>query len=87
MIVELAERGSAYIRYLIGEPPVGPTIEVGGEGAEVLVDLNADGAPIGIEIVDVMVPENVRLAKKYAVEHGLPFPNDIVAAARSVSTT
>jgi hypothetical protein len=87
MIVELSERGSAYVRYLVGDPPVGPTVEVGGEGAEVLVDLNAQGAPIGIEIIDVTVPENVRLAQKYAAEHGLPFPNDIVAAARSVSTT
>jgi hypothetical protein len=87
MIVELSECGSAYIRYLIGELPAGPTVEVGGEGSEVLVDVNAVGATIGIEIVDVAVPENVQLAQRYAIEHGLPFPNDIVAAARSVAAS
>jgi len=38
MILELAERGSAYIRYRTGERPVGATVEVGGEGSEVLAD-------------------------------------------------
>jgi hypothetical protein len=87
MIVELSERGSAYVRYLVGDPPVGPAVEVGGEGSAVLVDLNAQGAPIGIEIVDVNIPENVLLAQQYATKHGLPFPKDIVTAAHNVSTT
>lgn len=40
MIVEIAERGSAYIRYRAGERVEGTTIEVGGEGSEVLADFN-----------------------------------------------
>ena len=87
MIVEFSERRSAYIRYLVGESPAGPTVEVGGEGSAVLVDVNAVGLTIGIEIVDVAVPENVRSAQRYAAEHGLPFPNDIVTAARSVAAS
>jgi hypothetical protein len=42
--------------------------------------------PIGIEIVDVAIPESVQLAQEYAAEHGLPFPKDISSAVRSIST-
>ncbi len=83
MIVELAERGSAYIRYRAGERPAGATVEVGGEGSEVLADVNDGGAVIGIEIVDVNIGESVRRARAFAEKHGLSFPRDIVAAARS----
>jgi uncharacterized protein YuzE len=85
MIVELAERGSAYIRYRLREAVAGVQLEVGGEGSEVLVDFNAAGDVIGIEIVDVNVLENVELARRFAIEHGMGFPRDIVAAARSAS--
>jgi len=85
MIVELAERGSAYIRYRIGERPTRSTLEVGGAGSEVLADLNDSGDVIGIEIVDVNITENVERARAFAVERGLAFPRDVVAAARSAS--
>jgi uncharacterized protein YuzE len=85
MIVELAERGSAYIRYRLRDAVAGSQLEVGGEGSEVLVDFNAAGDVIGIEIVDVNVLENVELARAFAVEHRMPFPRDIVAAAQSAS--
>ena len=83
MIVEIAERGSAYIRYRIDERVAGPTVEVGGEGSEVLADVNADDQVIGIEIVDVAVPESIERARAFARERGLPFPRDLVAAARA----
>jgi uncharacterized protein YuzE len=85
MIVELAERGSAYIRYRAGEAVVPPTIEVGGDGSEVLADMNATGDVIGIEIVDIAVPENVQRARAFAAERSLPFPRDIVAASKNAS--
>jgi uncharacterized protein YuzE len=85
MIVELAEPGSAYIRYRTGERPAGVTVEVGGEGSEVLADLNDSGAVIGIEIVDVNISESVERARAFAHEHGLSFPRDIVAAAQSAA--
>ncbi len=83
MIVEIAERGSAYIRYRSGERVEGPTIEVGGEGSEVLADVNGSDEIIGIEIVDVAVPESVECARQFARERGLPFPRDLVAAVRA----
>jgi hypothetical protein len=83
MIVELAEHGCAYIRYRVGEPIAEPTLEVGGEGSEALADLNAAGNVIGIEIVDVGIAENIERAREFARQRGLPFPRDIVAAARN----
>jgi uncharacterized protein YuzE len=80
MIVELAGGGSAYIRYRAGETVVGPQEEV---GLEVLVDRNAAGEVVGIEIVDVAVEENVADARRFAAGAGLPFPRDIVAASRA----
>jgi len=85
MIVEIAERGSAYIRYRTGERVDGPTIEVGGEGSEVLADVNAANEIIGIEIVDVAIPDNVERARTFARDRGLPFPRDLVAAARGAA--
>jgi uncharacterized protein YuzE len=85
VIVELSDRGSVYIRYRVGELPVGDTLEVGGDATEVLADVNEAGDVIGIEIVDVNVAESVELARAFAHERRLAFPRDIVAAARSAS--
>jgi uncharacterized protein YuzE len=85
MIVEIADRGSAYIRYRASDQPVATTIEVGGEGSEVLADVNDRDEIIGIEIVDVNVAESVDQARAFARERGLAFPRDIVAAAKSAS--
>jgi uncharacterized protein YuzE len=85
MIVELAERGSAYIGYRVGERPVGSTLEVGGEGSEVLADVNDAGDVVGIEIVDVNVAENVERARAFANDRWLAFPRNVVAAARGAS--
>jgi hypothetical protein len=85
MIVEIADRGSAYIRYRVGERVAEGQIEVGGEGSEVLADVNAAGDVIGIEIVDVAIAENVERARSYAAERGLRFPRDLVAAARGAT--
>ncbi|HEX3465020.1 MAG TPA: DUF2283 domain-containing protein [Candidatus Elarobacter sp.] len=57
------------------------SIEVGGEGSEVLADVDADGRIVGIEILDVNVPANVELARRFADEHGLAFPPGAVPAA------
>jgi uncharacterized protein YuzE len=84
MIVELAERGSAYIRYRVGDAVVGPQEEI---GSEVLIDRNADGQVIGIEIIDVMVAESVEDARRFAADAELDFPRDLVGAARSASAT
>ncbi len=56
----LQSRGSAYIRYRVGERAAGATVEVGGEGSEILADLNDSGAVIGIEIVNVNIGESVQ---------------------------
>ena len=85
MIVEIADRGSAYIRYRVGERVAEPQIEVGGEASEVLADVNAAGDIIGIEIVDVAIPENIARARAFAAERGLQFPRDLVAAARGAA--
>ncbi len=85
MIVEIAERGSAYIRYRIGESTEGSQIELGGEGSEVLADVNAANEIIGIEIVDVNIADNVDRARAFARERGLPFPRDLVAASRAIA--
>ncbi len=85
MIVEIAERGSAYIRYRTGERVEGPTIEVGAEGSEVLADVNSADEVIGIEIVDVTISDNIARAGTFARDRGLPFPRDLVAAARGAT--
>jgi len=85
MIVEIAERGSAYIRYRIGERVEGSQIEVGGEGSEVLVDVSAANEVIGIEIIDVNIADSVDRARSFARERGLPFPRDVVAASRAIA--
>ena len=85
MIVELADRGSAYIRYRLEERPTGATLEVGGEGSEVLADVNATGDIIGIEIVDAAIAESVVLARTFAHERNLPFPIDLAGAARGAA--
>jgi uncharacterized protein YuzE len=85
MIVEIAESGSAYIRYRPSDQPVSETIEVGGEGSEVMADVNDRGEVIGIEIVDVNVADSIEQARNFARDRGLAFPRDIAAAAKSVS--
>jgi uncharacterized protein YuzE len=82
MILEISTRGSAYIRYRQGETVVAPQEEI---GEEVLVDRNASGDVVGIEIVDVAVEESVNDARRFAANLGLPFPRDIAAAARGAA--
>jgi uncharacterized protein YuzE len=83
MIVELSPRGSAYIRYRT-DPVAEPTMFVGGEDSEVLADVNDRGDIIGIEIVDVNVPESVQQARTFAAERGLEFPIDLLSASKSI---
>ena len=85
MIVEIADSGSAYIRYRVGERVAEGQIEVGGEGSEVLADVNGAGDLIGIEIVDVAIAESVERARSYTAGRGLRFPRDLVAAARGAT--
>jgi uncharacterized protein YuzE len=84
VVVEISDRGSAYIRYQ-ASVTVHSSIEVGGEGSEVVAAVDVAGHVIGIEIVDVSIEENVARARAHAAELALPFPRDIVAAARNVS--
>ncbi|HYW54917.1 MAG TPA: DUF2283 domain-containing protein [Dongiaceae bacterium] len=39
-----------------------------------LADLNEAGEVLGIEILDVSIPENLELARRFAAERGLEFP-------------
>ena len=57
------------------------SIEVGGEGSDVLADLDSDGHIVGIEILDVNVADDVALARQFAEERGLAFPPNAVPAA------
>jgi hypothetical protein len=51
------------------------------EGTGVHVDINADDEIVGIEIIDVNEPELVAIARAYAQDNDLAFPDDIRAAA------
>jgi hypothetical protein len=51
------------------------------EGTGVHVDLNADDDIVGIEILDIDEPELVAIARDYARDNDLAFPDDIRAAA------
>ena len=51
------------------------------EGSGVHVDLNASDEIVGIEIICIDEPELVALARDYAADNDLAFPDDIRAAA------
>ncbi len=51
------------------------------EGTGVHVDLNEDDEIVGIEIIDIDEPELVAIARDYARDNDLAFPDDIRAAA------
>jgi hypothetical protein len=51
------------------------------EGTGVHVDLNATDEIVGIEIIDIDEPELVAIARDYAHDNDLAFPEDIRAAA------
>ncbi|MEA2690512.1 MAG: hypothetical protein QOD51_3119 [Candidatus Eremiobacteraeota bacterium] len=68
-----------YISYPGGS--IVESIEVGGEGSEVLADVDAAGRVVGIELVDASIPESVELARRFAAERGLEFPPNIVPPA------
>ncbi len=51
------------------------------EGTGVHVDLNAEDDIVGIEIIDVDEAEFVAIARDYARDNDLAFPDDIRAAA------
>ncbi|HWT06534.1 MAG TPA: hypothetical protein VN224_12310 [Xanthomonadales bacterium] len=53
------------------------------EGTGVHADLNADDEIVGIEIIDIDDPESVAIARDYARDNDLAFPDDIRAAAAS----
>jgi len=72
--LEVTPAGSAYLTYRGGEKIVGDRIRI---GLEVLIDLNAAGDVVGIEIVDVAIAESVESARAFAEERGLPFPRKI----------
>jgi uncharacterized protein YuzE len=88
MIVENAGSGLVYISYRPGRG-VYRTLEVGGEGSEVLADLNEAGQVLGIEIIDTTIPENLDLARRFAAERGLDFPPEtsFAPAGRAGSAT
>ena len=79
MIVELGERGSAYLRYRLAE--VAATEEV---GLEVLVDRDVENHVIGIEIVDVAIGQSIDEARTFASVNHLDFPKDLGAAAKAL---
>ena len=51
------------------------------EGTGVHVDFNADEEIVGIEIIDIDEPELVAIARDYARDNDLAFPDNIRAAA------
>jgi len=79
MMAGQAESEPFYIGYPGG--PVVESIEVGGEGSAVLADIDAESRIVGIEILDVNVPEHVSLARSFAAENGLAFPPGALPAA------
>lgn len=83
MNLDITPRGQAYIRYAFG-PVVGPQQEI---GLEVIVDRNAAGEIVGIEIVDVNVQQSVSEARAFATSQGLDFPRDLVGALHHVRAT
>jgi uncharacterized protein YuzE len=86
MNVDYTGNGMAYISYRPGRG-VHKTLEVGGEGSEVLADLNEAGEVLGIEIIDVNVPENVEVARRFAAERGLELPPLSYGRARAGNAT
>jgi hypothetical protein len=51
------------------------------EGAGVHVDVNEDDEIVAIEIIDIDDPDLVAIARDYARDNDLAFPDDIRAAA------
>jgi uncharacterized protein YuzE len=76
---EHAEAKPFYIRYPGGR--IVKCIEVGGEGSDVIADVDEAGTVVGIEIVDVNIPQNVALARSFAAARGLAFPDSAGPAA------
>jgi hypothetical protein len=48
----------------------------------VVIDVDGDERPVGIEIIDVREDEAVQLARDYAAAHGLAFPARLEPVAR-----
>jgi uncharacterized protein YuzE len=68
--------GSAFITYREHDT-FARNLFVGGEGSNVIVDLNQSGDVIGIEIVFVANSDDVERARAFAEERGLQFPRKI----------
>jgi hypothetical protein len=49
----------------------------------VVIDVDDDERPVGIEIVDVREDEAVQLARDYAAAHGLAFPARLEPVVRN----
>jgi len=79
MMVEHAEPKPFYVRYPGGR--IVECIEVGGEGSDVIADVDEAGTVVGIEILDVNVPQSVALARGFAEARGLTFPDSVGPAA------
>ncbi len=78
-MVEHAQAKPFYLRYPGGR--IVTCIEVGGEGSDVIADVDGAGTVVGIEIVDVNVARSVELARSFAASRGLAFPETIGPAA------
>ena len=74
--VEVRE-GAGYIRYL--DDKTAQTVDL-MDSCSVAADMNAEHAVIGIEILDVASPEQLRIAQRFALKHGLGFPRDLTGA-------
>jgi len=71
--VDLAAH-AAYIKYAPG--PSVSTVDLNDTGS-VAYDVDAEGTIVGIEVLEIQVPEQIALARKFADEHGLAFPRDL----------
>jgi len=83
MNVELSSNGTAYIRYSMADSV--DNVYVGGDdSSDVIVDIDAAGSVVGIELLNVSAEDDIASARAFAGDRGLPFPHDIAAAIHNL---
>ena len=68
------EAHAAYIKYTPG--PSISTVDLNDTGS-VAYDIDSNGTIVGIEVLEIQLPEQIAIARKFADEHALAFPRDL----------
>jgi uncharacterized protein YuzE len=71
--VDLAAH-AAYVKYASGASV--STVDLNDTGS-VAYDVDEAGTIVGIEVLEIQMPEQIALARKFVDEHGLAFPRDL----------